>query len=208
MTPEQQMTSGGTFLHIMNYIIFKFGTNGMNTFNKKNTLNFNNIFQEQLYPLEDYIKVLSDLQDIFNDDNIAYKIGWHRGKTMMLGKGLGRTPEETLEKVVSAWDKFNNFGAVSTKRIGENKISIILSDFQSDPIYCQRMCGFFGGIISGGDADKCRVSETQCMCSGGASCEFLIELKKWFFLLNGEGFKVKLRFYLSKPQNFEPCTLK
>lgn len=178
MPEENQMTSGETFLHILDFIVYKWGTNGLNIYNKQNTINFNTIYKEQLYPLEDYIKALEDLQDIFKDENIPYKIGLHRGKNLTIGKGMGRNPLETLDKVISVWDKFNNFGDVKIKKHNENKLSIIISNYKSNPLYCDRMRGFFEGIVSGGSQDKCDVSETSCISSGCDTCEFIIEIKK------------------------------
>lgn len=170
------MISGINFLHLEDFIKRKWGTNGLEIFKQQNNNNGGKIFEEKLYPFEDYIVALKKVKEIFNDEDAPYQIGWHRASNLLLTKGIEQYGIEILEKVVSAWPKFNNFGEVSIEKHSETKIRIIIKEYVSDPIYCERTRGFFAGLLNSVSNDNFDIKEVKCICNGSNFCEYEINL--------------------------------
>ncbi|MCK5560955.1 MAG: hypothetical protein KAJ51_10195 [Thermoplasmata archaeon] len=55
---------------------------------------------------------------------------------------------------------------------------MILSDYESQPLYCERMRGFFTGVVSGALKSTCYVNEVTCVCKGNEVCEHLIDFNR------------------------------
>ncbi len=178
MTVEGQMVAGKNFLHIEDFIKHKWGTEGLDSFKSRSDIGNDKIFEEKLYPFEDYIEYLESVQNVFEDKTSAYQIGLHRARNLLLAKGIGNYGLEILDKVAIAWPKFNNFGKVDVEHITKTKVSVVLSNYDSHPLYCERMRGFFTGLVSGVMKDTCYVQEVNCVCNGNKVCEYSIELQK------------------------------
>lgn len=177
MSIEKQMVAGKNLLQVQEFIQYKWGTDGLELFEKESQFKFDGVLEEKLYPFNDYIDMLDNAQKIFRDDTIAYNIGWHRARNLLLAKGTKKYGLEILDKVASAWTRFNNFGKLTVKKHDDSKFSVFMSNYQSHPLYCERMCGFFTGLVSSLSNQSCKVKEVNCINSGSESCEFLIEIK-------------------------------
>ena len=121
--------------------------------------------------------LLNHVKEMYKDESIAYKIGFHRAKTILITKGIKDHGYEILEDVSTAWHRFNNFGKVSVKKHDEGKVSIMFSGYESHPLYCERTRGFLAGLVSGGPK-SCSVKEINCVLEGKKACEFVIEKKE------------------------------
>jgi hypothetical protein len=170
-----QKISGINFIHLEDFIKRKWGTNGLEIYREKNGLNYDRIYEERLYPFEEYIQCIKTVQELFDDEAAPYQIGWHRANNLLLTKGIEDIDMEILEKVVSAWPKFNNFGDVSINKESENKILITISEYKSDPLYCERTRGFFAGLVDRASGNGFEVKEVKCVCHGSDHCEYVIE---------------------------------
>jgi hypothetical protein len=169
------MISGINFIHLEDFIKRKWGTNGLDIYREKNGLRYDKIYEEKLYPFEEYIKCIKTVQDLFDDKSAPYQVGWHRANNLLLTKGIDELDFEILEKVVAAWPKFNNFGQVTITKDSDGKITIEISEYESDPLYCERNRGFFAGLVDRVSSNGFEVRETKCVCNGCKSCEFVIE---------------------------------
>jgi predicted hydrocarbon binding protein len=177
MTKSEQKTSGINFIHIREFIGYKWGQDGLDIYNKHGNFKFDDIYEEKLYPFEDYVDILSNVQEIFEDEQFAFKLGWHRGRNILLGINSLDDRLNILSKVMSSWKKFNNFGEVSIKKHDKSSVSVVISNYDSHPIYCERMRGFFSGLICGDLKGSCSVKEKKCVCKGKTDCEFVIEIE-------------------------------
>jgi len=177
MSINEQKTRGINFTHIREFIGYKWGQDGLDIYNKHGNFKFDNIYEDKLYPFEDYVGALSNVQDIFKDDKFAYNLGWHRGRNLLLVNNSLDNRLNILDKVASSWKKFNNFGEVSIKKHDETSVSVVISNYDSHPLYCERMRGFFAGLVCGDLKGSCNVKEKNCVCDGKTDCEFLIQLE-------------------------------
>jgi predicted hydrocarbon binding protein len=174
---EKQMVAGKNLIQVQEFIQYKWGTDGLELFEKESQFRFDGVLEEKLYPFKDYIDMLDNAQKIFSDDTIAYNIGWHRARNLLLAKGTKQYGLEILDKVASAWTRFNNFGELTVKKHDDGKFSVFMTNFQSHPLYCERMRGFFTGLVSSLKNQSCAVKEVNCINDGSDACEFLIEVK-------------------------------
>ncbi|UCG70974.1 MAG: 4-vinyl reductase [Thermoplasmata archaeon] len=175
MSSKSQKIAGENFIHVKDFIRYKWGSDGLESYNNQSKIDFENIYEEKLYPFDDYINVLKTVQEVFNDDSLAYKIGWHRARNLLLTRGKGRVGLEIVDKVASAWPRFNNFGDIKVNKQDENSISVLISNYNSHELYCERTLGFFNGLVYGIENKKCSVKEVKCMRDGAKACEFKIE---------------------------------
>lgn len=169
------MIIGKNFLHVIDYIKHKRGTQGIIALKERSPINLDEILEGKFYPFTDYVKLLRCAGEISEDESIAYKIGWHRARTLLLAKGLKNYGLEILEKIASAWDGFNNFGRVSTKLHDDGGVSLMISDYGSHPAYCERTKGFIAGLMGGSVLKSITIKEVNCVCHGKKTCEFLIK---------------------------------
>ncbi len=178
MTAKDQKLAGKNFIHVEDFIRHKWGTDGLESFKGQDSYKYDQIFEEKLYPFEDYVEILQNIQTTFQDETAAYQIGLHRARNLLLAKGSGKSGLEILDKVAFAWPKFNNFGEVKIEKHNDDKVSVILSDYESHPLYCERMRGFFTGVVSGALKSTCYVNEVTCVCKGNEVCEHLIDFNR------------------------------
>jgi predicted hydrocarbon binding protein len=173
-TKNEQMIIGENFLHVKDFIRYRWGTDGLDSYNRDCRVGFDGILQEKLYPFEDYIDVLERVQEVFEDETLAYKIGWHRARNLLLTKGKGKIGLEIIDKVATAWAKFNNFGDIDVSRLRDNRVIISISNYHSHELYCARTLGFFNGLVFGVKENGFTVVETKCVRDGHDSCVFSI----------------------------------
>lgn len=169
------MVNGKVFIQVEEFIKHKRGQDGLDKFLAEAEFFPSRILEEKEYPFEDYVKALNSVVKVFNDDQIPYKIGWSRAKTLLLAKGRKNYDLEILEKVAAAWGKFNNFGDVSIRHNETGSTSVLIANYESDPIYCLRMQGFFQGLCDIVEKDMCKVTELKCVNNGDEYCEFLVK---------------------------------
>ncbi len=177
MAMEDQKIVGENFLEIQHYIRHKRGNVGLRTFQRHCSVNFDEILKGKFYPFEEYTALLNHVKEMYKDESAAYKIGYHRAKTLLLTKGIKDRGYEVLDKVTTAWHRFNRFGEVSVKRHDEGKVSVLVSGYESHPLYCERTRGFLTGLVSAGSV-PCSVKEVGCVLDGEDVCEFLIEKRE------------------------------
>jgi hypothetical protein len=169
------MIIGKNFLHVIDYVKHKRGTQGVLSLKEKYHLNIDEIMEGKFYPFEDYVNLLKCAGEVSEDDSIAYKIGWHRARTLLLAKGLKNYGLEILDRVASAWDGFNNFGRVIIKPHEDEGVSLVISNYGSHPIYCERTRGFIAGLMGSSDMKTVTIKEVNCVCHGMKACEFVIK---------------------------------
>ncbi len=178
MLAKEQMIIGDIILHMEEFIKHKWGNRGLESYKEQGNFSFEKITKDRLYPLKDYIDLLKNVQQIFNDDTIAFEIGRHRARHLLLTKGIRTQGFEVLDKVASSWYRFNSFGEISINKHDMRKVSVFISNYESDPLYCERTRGFFTGLICGVKETPCTVKEVKCVCDGQKACEFIIEVDK------------------------------
>jgi predicted hydrocarbon binding protein len=178
LVQEDQKIVGKNLLHIRDFIKHKWGSEGLEIFQSRSKIDFESIFEDKFYPFKDYVNALENVKNIFNDEKAAYNIGAHRAKHLLLTKGQMMKELQMLKKVTNAWDKFNSFGDIELKEIGERKYSVTLSNYDSHPAYCERTRGFFAGLIRCVLTEGCTVKEVKCVRDGHEHCEFVIDIKK------------------------------
>lgn len=176
MSTGEQQINGMNFLQVQDFIKHKWGSDGWDTFNRDHQSSCMVFFEERMYPFDAYIDLLSTTIEHFGDQEIPFKIGWHRAKHLLLVKGQKRDGMQVLSRVAAAWHKFNTFGKVDVGKPNENTIVIRISDYFSNPLYCQRMMGFFAALSSGGKKEKCTISEESCVCRGDDACVFHVKM--------------------------------
>ena len=137
MNLEDQKINGENILHLEEFVKYKWGSNGLEEYRKESPFKFKEILKDRLYPLTTYILSLEILQSHFNNDRIAFEIGWHRARNLLLARGKSKQGLELLKKIVFAWNKLNNFGNLTTTETRENstvKECLVFSPVSSVPI--------------------------------------------------------------------------
>jgi predicted hydrocarbon binding protein len=178
MSTINQKISGKNLLHVKDFIKHRWGKEGLEFFETKTKIDFDIILEDKFYPFNDYIKALENVSEIFNDEKVAFKIGCHRARNLILTKGQPKQQLMILKKIATAWDKFNTFGEIEIVEHTPKKFSVVLSNYEGHPLYCDRTRGFFTGLIKCVLTDSCSVKEVKCVQDGHDVCEFLIEIKK------------------------------
>ena len=176
MADKEQLIIGENFLHLEDYIRFKWGNEGLALYKKKNRFLIKNIYTEKYYLFSDYVESLKLIEELFNDERASFDIGWHRAKNLLLAKGTSATGLEVITKVASAWNKFNNFGSVFVKKNNDGTTSVFIKDYQSSPLYCERMRGFLAGLAGIEKTRREKVRKVNCVCDGNDACEFVIAI--------------------------------
>jgi len=175
MNLEDQMLNGENILHIEEFVKYKWGTEGLEDYRRESPFKFKDILKDKKYPLTTYILTLEILKSHFNNDNIAFEIGWHRARNMQLVKGKDKSGVEHLKKISTAWNKFNNFAELTITTINENKYSLKMSNYKSHPLYCERMLGFFSGLVCPDKKHLDAINKVKCVNDGDEFCEYIIK---------------------------------
>lgn len=176
MTIKDQKVLGENFLQIEDYVKHKRGSDGLDTLKEGCSYDFDDVLAGKFYPFEDYVDLLSSVKDIMKDDSFAYNIGHHRARTLLLTKGIKNYGFDILTKLTSAWRGFNNFGEISVKQHGPRKVTLIIRNYESHPLFCERMRGFFTGLMADSNMESCTIKEIHCVCKGHKVCEYLFEI--------------------------------
>jgi len=169
--------TGDNILHALDYLKRKKGTNGVDAVIRQLDFDIMSTREEGMYPLEHYHQLLEKIDEVVSQKkySVAERIGYDRAKKIGFLKYKGQTmePLDVFEKIRSHWSRFNDFGRFNIKQAEDNKAHVILSDYEGDPLYCQRMNGFIKGILVEvcGKRDA-RVIETSCVCNGDKDCTF------------------------------------
>ncbi len=174
MVVEDQLVNGINFLDVKDCIKRKWGTDGLDRFCRSSGFSFDGMNEERDYSFNQYINLIEDLKEEFNDEDIAYKIGYHRSKNLQLVKGMKRTRKEMLEAITKAWPRFNNFASLDLVVHEEDRFSIVMTKYETHPLFCDRMRGFFAGIANYGKMGEFKVEEVKCMNQGHGYCEHFI----------------------------------
>lgn len=172
MSLKDQKIVGENFTHLEEFVRYKWGQDGLDQFRKVQKENIANFYSEKFYPLEEYIELLEAMQEIFDDENLAFNIGWHRARNLVLAKGRQAQGLEVLQKIVTAWRKFVNFGRISVEQLPDETFSVVISDYFSHPLYCERMRGFFAGLVGDNRMDQRNINKISCVCQGDDRCEY------------------------------------
>ena len=176
MADKEQLIIGENFLHLEEYVRYKWGIEGLELYRSKNRFLIKNILTEKYYLFSDYVESLRLIEDLFKDERASFDIGWHRAKHLLLAKGSSATGLEVITKVASAWNKFNNFGTVFVKENDDGTASVFVRDYMSAPQYCERMRGFLTGLAGIEKTNQDKVKKVNCVCDGNDSCEFVIAI--------------------------------
>jgi len=173
VTDEEQLISGKNLVQIMDFIKHKWGSDGWERFARNQRFDPDLIYEERMYPFEDYIELLEKVQKEFHEEDIPFKVGWFRARHLLLVKGKKMDGMQLLTRVALAWRKFNSFGNIKVIQGDDRSLTITMSDLRSHPLYCQRMKGFFGALTSDGKMDRCDITEEKCVCRGDDICQFV-----------------------------------
>jgi hypothetical protein len=171
------LISGDNLIHAMDYVKRKKGTDGLDGVIYEAKENLDEIYPDKMYPLAMYIELLEIIQRKFmhSDTNVIYRLGFDRAKGLTFFEYFkNKSDPITLFKLIEKnWKRFNAFGKLEVREEGEASAVIYLCDFQSNPLYCQRMRGFLEGIITAiCDMKDGTVVEEQCQVKNGRYCKF------------------------------------
>lgn len=174
---QQARIQGENILHAVSYVKRKKGTNGVNKIASEVDFDLEKIFPEGWYPFEWYLQLLEHVDKMFgySDYSVSSRIGFDRARTISFLKHYKENPDpiSAFETVAKLWSRFNGFGRVEVQVTGDCGADIYLRDYESHPLYCQRMEGFLAGILIA----VCRVKEgkvekTECVSMGKDCCKF------------------------------------
>lgn len=168
---------GGTILHTFNYVKRKKGREGLEQVVAQLDYKPSDIYPERWYPIEKHLKLLEivDRDFDYKDYPVCSRIGFNRAKEMGFLKGSGKKIEPIVifEKVRDKWSRFSDFGRIELRNVDEGQVDIYLCKCPSHPLYCQRMEGFFMGIL----VEVCgvknpEVKQVKCASDGDKHCVF------------------------------------
>jgi predicted hydrocarbon binding protein len=171
------LISGDNLIHAMDYVKRKKGTDGLDGVIYEAKENLDEIYPDKMYPLAMYIELLEIIQRKFmhSDTKVIYRLGFDRAKGLTFFEYFkNKSDPITLFKMIEKnWRRFNAFGKLEVREEEKASAVIYLCDFQSNPLYCQRMKGFLEGIITAiCDMKNGTVVEEQCQVKNGKYCKF------------------------------------
>lgn len=171
------LISGDNLIHALDYIKRKKGTDGVEEIIQEAGLGIDEFYPDMMYPLEMYINLLQVIQRKFDqsDSNVITRLGFDRAKGLTFFEYFKNKsdPISLFKMIEKNWSRFNAFGKLEVRKEGESSAVIYLCDFQSNPLYCQRMSGFLEGIITAiCDMKDGTVTEEQCQVQNGKYCKF------------------------------------
>jgi hypothetical protein len=174
---EQAKVMGENIIHAVNFLRRKKGANGVTEVAKQVDFDMTNIFLERWYPVDNYIKLLEILDKKFDykDYSASFRIGFDRSRQIGLlnDGGINPEPKAAFGKVQESWWRFNNFGKIELKDVDEKHIDIYICDNIDNTFFCERMRGFFAGILREVcKKDEPKVKKTKCTSSGEKYCKF------------------------------------
>jgi predicted hydrocarbon binding protein len=175
--------SGDNLLHALDYVKRKKGADGLMGVVSETGQAQEDIFPDKMYPLRRYIELLEIIQRKFQhtDSNVIYRLGFDRAKNLSIFEYYKKKSEPiTIFKLIEKnWSRFNDFGNFQIREKNDNMVSVYLCDFPTNPLYCQRMKGFFKAIISAICQMKdAKVEEEKCQSRNEDYCKFNIQWTK------------------------------
>jgi hypothetical protein len=175
--PKQMQITGENIIHAIEFYKRKRGTDGLVELSGELDFDVNNIFEERWYPIEMYTKLLENFDNKFDytDYSVSFRIGFDRSRRIgLLNNGGGNIdPRKMFKKIKENWWRFNNFGKVEYRELAENHVNIYLCESIEHPLYCERMRGFFAGILREVCRQKePRIKKTNCLSCGDKYCKF------------------------------------
>lgn len=180
---KQKQITGENIIHAVNFYKLKRGIDGVNALSSELSFDINNLYEERWYPIEMYTQLLENLDKKleYNDYSASFRIGFDRSKRIGIlnNNTIGQIdPRKVFKKIQSNWWRFNNFGKVELREIKENHVNIYICENIDHPLYCERMRGFFAGILR----DVCKqedpkVKKSKCMSKGDNHCKFELTWK-------------------------------
>jgi hypothetical protein len=168
---------GDSILHTFDYIKRKKGIKGLEELITESKINPKDVYPERWYPVEQHLRLLElvDKKFHYNDYPVVSRIGFNRAKHIgFLNSPFQKVePEAIFKQVKDRWSRFSDFGRIELRNIGEHQADIYICNGPSHPLYCQRMQGFFMGIL----LTVCKVKNAdvehiKCKSSGNKYCKF------------------------------------
>lgn len=168
---------GDTILHSFRYIKRKKGRKGLEHVAAQLDYKPSDIFPERWYPIEKHLKLLEvvDRDFDYKDYSVCSRIGYNRVKEMGFLKGSRKPiePMAVFEKVRDRWSRFSDFGRIELRNVDNGQVDIYLCKCPSHPLYCQRMGGFFMGIlVEVSKVNVANMKEVKCASDGDEYCMF------------------------------------
>ena len=176
MTEQKQIT-GDNIIHALDFFKQKKGTEGLNELDAEVEFDIKNVYEERWYPIENYIQLLEkfDKKFEYKEYSISFRIGFDRSRRIgLLNNNNGKiNPKLALGKVQENWWRYNNFGSVELKEIDENHLNIYICENINHALYCERMRGFFAGVLREiCNQEEPKVKKTKCVSNGEKYCKF------------------------------------
>lgn len=174
---KEMRIQGDTILHSFNYVKRKKGRRGLEMVVKELGYSPEDIYPGRWYPVEKHLKLMEVLDRNFkyNDYPICSRLGFNRAKGIgFLGGHHQKTdPHVIFGKVKEKWARFSDFGRIELRNMEEGHVDIYLCKCPSHPLYCQRMQGFFMGILlEVCRVDEAYVEEVKCTSRNNNYCKF------------------------------------
>jgi hypothetical protein len=174
---ETMRIQGDSILHSFRYIQRKKGMKGLEQVVSQLDYKPEDIYPERWYPVDMHLRLLeiADKSFDYKDYPVCSRMGFNRAKEMGFLKSPGKRmdPIEIFERVRDKWLRFSDFGRIELRNVEEGQADIYLCKCPSHPLYCQRMEGFFTGIL----LEVCKVNEAEvkqikCASDGEEYCKF------------------------------------
>jgi len=170
-------TTGDNILQAVDYLKTKRGMAGLKEFENHINYNLKDIHPEGWYPFEWYIHTLEYIQMTLDKPgySVASRIGYKRSMNVGYLKNTDavKAPIWVLEKVQKNWKIFYNFGTLDVVNLGDTGADFILSEYEANQQFCERMNGFLKGLLREVSGFKeATVEETSCRCRGDDCCKF------------------------------------
>ena len=174
---EQRKIVGDNIKHAINFFKRKKGINGLSELSSEIDYDIKNIYDERWYPIEMYTQLLEIFEKKFdyNDYSVSFRIGFDRSKQIGLLKNDNKKvdPKLAFAKVQKNWWRFINFGRLELREIDDNHLNIYICDNINNSLYCERLRGFFAGILR----EVCnmagpKVKKVKCNSNGNKYCKF------------------------------------
>jgi hypothetical protein len=168
---------GDTILHSFKYVKRKKGRKGLEQVISQLGYKPSDIYPERWYPIEKHLKLLEIIDRNFDykDFPVCSRIGFNRAKDMGVLRGAGKKTEPMVvfEKVRDRWGRFSDFGKIELRNIDKGQVDIYLCKCPHHPLYCQRMEGFFTGILLAVcKLKEAEVKQVKCASDGDKYCKF------------------------------------
>ena len=82
------------------------------------------------------------------------------------------SPKRLLKHAPALWRTYARFGDAQATEVAPRQGRIAFSGFETSPLFCRTLEGFFEGLLERTGARDVRVREVCCMADGAERCEF------------------------------------